>query len=112
MDLLQGGCHEVAYTSRKEVGVVASTRRLDMWRDKVRPAGLGVRPSVHLLRMDSPDALWRLVQKVVCPTDVVWAGRPKLRLVGLDIEAFRPSIVPTRSSMAGDHSWMGRYLVL
>ena len=83
-----------------------------MWRDKVRPAGLGVTPFVHRLRFDAPDAPWRLVKKAIRQTDVVWAERPKLRLGGLALEAFRPSIAPTRSSMAGDHSWMGRYLVL
>ena len=83
-----------------------------MWRDKVRPAGLGVTPSIHRLRFDAPDAPWRLVQKAIRQTDVVWAERPKLRLGGLALEAFRPSIAPTRSSMAGDHSWMGSYLVL
>jgi hypothetical protein len=61
----------------------------------LRLAGLGVMPSIDRLRMDALDALWRSVQKAVCPTDVVWAGRPKLSLGGLALEAFRPSVVLT-----------------
>ena len=78
----------------------------------LRPAGLGSPSFVHRLRVDAPDALWRSVQKAVSSTDVVWAGRPKLRPGGLALEAFWPSVAPTRSSMVGVHSWMGRYLVL
>ena len=78
----------------------------------LRPAGLGSPSFVHRLRVDAPDALWRSVQKAVCQTDVVWARQPKLRSGGLALEAFRPSVVSTCSTMAGDHSWMGRYLVL
>ena len=39
-------------------------------------AGLGMTPSVHRLRLDAPDALWRSVQKVIRQTDFSLVGQP------------------------------------
>ena len=56
----------------------ASTQRRWTNDGDPRPAGLGFPPSVHCLRVDAPDALWRSVLLAVCSTGISWAGQPKL----------------------------------
>ena len=46
------------------------------WPASPRPAGLGFLPSVHSLRVDAQDALWRSVQKAVFRIRQLGAGRP------------------------------------